>query len=68
MIVYLDKPATKEEIKSAREEFGIYIKITIDILKGVCTLGGKLHADGEKFLIEKGSKQENIWGARAFSV
>ena len=62
MIVYLDKPATKEEIKSAREEFGIYIKITIDILKGVCTLGGKLHADGKKFLIEKGSKQENIWG------
>jgi len=62
MIVYLDKPATKDELKKASEEFGVYIKITIDIQKSVCTLGGKLHADGEKFLIEKGSKQENIWG------
>jgi len=66
MIVYLEKKASEDELKKASEEFGVYIKITIDILKRVCTLGGKLHADGEKFLIEKGSKQENIWGINLY--
>jgi len=62
MIVYLEKPATKEEIKKASEEFGDYIKIVLDIRKEVAVIGGKLHADGEKVLIEKGSTQKDIWG------
>jgi|SRR3989304_342366 len=62
MIVYLEKKASEDELKKASEEFGVYIKITIDILKRVCTLGGKLQADGERLLIERDSKQENIWG------
>ncbi|OGM15256.1 hypothetical protein A2V56_04050 [Candidatus Woesebacteria bacterium RBG_19FT_COMBO_42_9] len=62
MIVYLEKPATYDEIKRASEEFGTYIKISVDILRKVAVIGGKLHADEERLLLEKGSKQENIWG------
>lgn len=62
MIVYLEKHATKEEIKKASEEFGEYLKITLDVEKKVAVIGGKLHADGEKVLIEKGFRQSDIWG------
>jgi len=62
MIVILNRRATPEEIKQASEYFKDYIKIVVDIEKEIIALGGKLHADAERVLIEKGSNQENIWG------
>jgi len=62
MIVYLDRKATKEDVQKASEEFGDYIKIVVDIENNILAMGGKLHADAEKVLIENGSSQENIWG------
>jgi len=62
MIVYLAKHTNEEELKKAQTEFGDYIKVTVDIDKKVAVIGGQLHSDGEKVLLEEGSKQENIWG------
>jgi hypothetical protein len=62
MIVFLNKKASKEDIEQAKEEFGDYIKITIDIEEKVLAIGGELHADAEELLIKRGSKQINIWG------
>lgn len=55
------KPASKE-IEKARKDFGDYVKIVIDIQTGNYTIGGRLHADGEKLLINNGSKQAALWG------
>lgn len=62
MVVLVKGKATKEDFDKAKEEFGDYIKIVVDIKKEFLAMGGKLHADSEKVLLESGSKQEDIWG------
>ncbi len=62
MIYLLSKIPTNDEFKRAGEEFGDYVKFNLDLESDLFTIGGKLHADGEKLLLENGSKQENIWG------
>ena len=62
-IVVLQKKPTKEDIKSAREEYPNYIKITADLAQEIIAIGGEYHADSQKiFLEEYGSKQKDIWG------
>lgn len=62
MIVMLDKQATEVDIEKAREEYGDYIKITIDIGKNRVGIGGEYHFDVEQVLLSEGSKQKDIWG------
>lgn len=57
----LEKPLSIGEINNLKNEFGEYLKITADVENGNIVAGCKLHADGEKILLEQGSKQENIW-------
>ena len=42
---------------------GSYVKLAVDIERGVIAGGGTLHADCEAILLNDGSMQENIWGA-----
>jgi len=45
------------------EAQGSYIKLAVDIARGVVVGGGEYHADCEEILLERGSRQEDIWGA-----
>lgn len=58
----IKKPLTAKEINNLKNQFGDYFKISADIESGNIVAGCELHADGEKILLEQGSKQENIWG------
>jgi len=40
-----------------------YIKLAVDIRRGILAGGGAMHADCEAVLLEDGSKQEDVWGA-----
>lgn len=63
MVILLTDKATSEQIKLAAEDyFGEYIKIVVDIETGAMAIGGEWHADGEKILLENGSKQVDLWG------
>lgn len=62
MIITKDKPYTREEIKDLRELFDIYIKTVIDMKRKICSAGCDRHFDGEKILLDQGSKQEDLWG------
>ena len=63
MVILVGDKISDEQIKSAGEDyFGEYIKIVVDIETGAMTIGGEWHADGEKVLLENGSKQINLWG------
>lgn len=42
------------------------IKYTVDTEQGIMAIGGEMHSDSEKILLEYGSKQENIWGANLY--
>ncbi|MEQ9354695.1 DUF5674 family protein [Coleofasciculus chthonoplastes] len=41
----------------------LYIKLAVDIQRGILAGGGEFHADCETVLLEDGSEQVNIWGA-----
>ena len=58
----VDRALTKEELLNLQKVYGDYVKLTVDLEKDWVVVGGELHADGEKILLEKESKQDNIWG------
>lgn len=45
------------------ESLDTYIKLAVDIRRGMLAGGGVLHADCEAVLIDDGSNQKDIWGA-----
>jgi len=66
-VTLIDQPITRQQLKEAAEEiFGDMIKAVVDIEKGVMAIGGELHADEEAFLLERDSKQENLWGINLY--
>lgn len=62
MILVINKKASNEEVEKMSEDFEGYIKIVVDIDKGLLAGGGKRHVDGEQKLLSEGSKQRNLWG------
>lgn len=62
MIIILIKKAADEQIKKMCYEFGNYIKVVVDIGKGILAGGAAMHYDEEQTLLEYGCKQENLWG------
>ena len=51
----------------AKERFGDMVKAVVDIEMGIMVAGGELHADEEAMLLERGSKQENLWGINIYT-
>lgn len=39
------------------------MKVVVDLKRKILSAGGKLHLDGEKLLLDDGSKQADLWGA-----
>ena len=54
---------SKDQIDEMLQTLEVYIKLAVDIQRGILAGGGELHADCESVLLEDGSLQENIWGA-----
>ncbi len=54
--------ATSEQIAEMLEAFGGYIKLAVDVERGILAGGGAMHADCESALLDDGSAQDNIWG------
>ncbi len=62
MILTKSEPFTTDEIEQLREEFDSYIKTVMDIEQKICSAGMNRHFEGERILLDKGSKQSDIWG------
>lgn len=63
MIYLLHSRATKQQLDEMLEALGVYVKLAVDIRRGILAGGGALHADCEAVLLDEGSRQEDIWGA-----
>ena len=61
-MTYIDHVLSTEEIKEFNDIYKPYAKITADLGKGTLGIGCELHVDGEEILLEKGGKQDDIWG------
>lgn len=63
----IDAKIRKQELADiAKERFGDMVKAVVDIELGIMVVGGELHADEEAILLERGSKQENLWGINIY--
>jgi hypothetical protein len=55
------------ELKEMAENgFGDLVKAVVDVSERVMVVDAEMHADQEQFLLEKGYKQENIWGINLY--
>ena len=62
-ILIIRKPATTDQIDEMMQTLGSYIKLAVDVERGILAGGGELHADCEQALLDDGSQQAEIWGA-----
>ena len=63
MIYIIREKANKQQIQEMMEMLQTYIKLAVDVERGILAGGGAMHADCEAVLLEDGSRQEFIWGA-----
>ncbi len=63
MIHIIRTRATAQQIQEMLVELEGYIKLAVDVRRGLLAGGGGLHADCEAALLADGSKQEDVWGA-----
>jgi len=50
----------------ASQTFGDLVKAVVDVDKAILVIDAELHADEEEFLLEQGSRQENLWGINLY--
>jgi hypothetical protein len=64
----LDSPIARSELQAIAEAsiFEDMVKAVVDIERGIIAIGGELHADEEKVLLETGSAQQNLWGINLY--
>lgn len=63
-IVVIDRPIEPEELRVLVERFfEDMVKYVVDVERGVIAIGGELHADAQAMLLERGSRQSDLWGA-----
>jgi hypothetical protein len=56
------KDISLAEIQQMAEKmYGTLVKADVDLAKGILLIDMEMHADGEAYLIENGSKQANLW-------
>ncbi len=46
----------------AERMYGTLVKADVDVFRRILLLDMDMHADGEAFLLEQGSHQEDLWG------
>lgn len=56
-----------DDLKQMTEKkYGGLVKAVVDVKEEIMIVGGEMHADEETYLINLGSKQENLWGINLY--
>ena len=63
MVHIIRSKATQQQLHDMLEVLSSYIKLAVDIRRGILAGGGVLHADCESALLDDGSHQADVWGA-----
>ncbi|MGB3023536.1 MAG: DUF5674 family protein [Candidatus Saccharimonadales bacterium] len=57
------KTVSLAELRDMAEKmYGSLVKADVDITKGIVIVDMDMHADGERELLENGSRQQDVWG------
>jgi len=63
MLLIVRSKIDPETRKKIAEDLKGYIKIVVDVRRSILAAGGEKHVDGERLLLQDGSRQEDLWGA-----
>lgn len=63
MVLIIKERATLEQVELMLQTLRVYIKVAVDIERGILAGGEEKHAFCEAALLEEGSRQRDIWGA-----
>lgn len=58
----VDTISISELYAMAERMYGTLVKADIDVAKRIVVVDMEMHADGEAYLLENGSRQEDLWG------
>ncbi len=58
----VDKISIKELKEMAKKMFGEIVKVDVDVVNRSVIVDLPMHYDGEQELLQRGSKQPDIWG------
>jgi len=62
----VDYITVAELSEMAQKMYGGLVKGVVDLKKRLLVLDAEMHADEEQFLLEKDSKQEDLWGINLY--
>ena len=63
----VEKEISIDELKKmASKMFGNLVKGVVDVKEDLLVVDAELHSDQEAYLLERGSKQENLWGINIY--
>lgn len=66
-MIIIKEPISIKTIKEKHNHFfKRMVKIVIDVKKEIIALDGEMHADLEGLLLNKGSRQNDLWGANTY--
>ena len=66
IVISSDKISLSDIIGLSKKRFGDMVKAVVDIETRVVAFGGELHADEEQVLLDRGSKQNDLWGINIY--
>lgn len=56
-----------QELKKMSDQmFGGLVKAVVDIKRGIMVVDASMHADEEEYLLNNGSKQDDLWGINMY--
>jgi hypothetical protein len=58
----VDTISVKELLEMSKKMFEAMVKADVDLDKRIVVVDMGMHADGEAYLLENGSKQKDLWG------
>lgn len=62
-MVLVDKKVTIQDlVEMSKKMHEALVKVVVDIDRQIMVADAKFHSDQEAFLLQNGSKQENLWG------
>jgi len=68
-MVLIENKITKTQLAElAKERYGDLVKAVVDIDKGIMAIGAELHSDEEEYLLDQGSRQEDLWGINLYPL
>jgi len=56
----------KELKEMSSKMFGNLVKAVVDVQKKILVVDSELHSDEEAYLLQLGSRQENLWGINIY--